>query len=57
LSRNSWARGTAHDRGSAVYGEALVGLGQNAKAIAVLAPAIDAALSDGDLRTLITALR
>jgi tetratricopeptide (TPR) repeat protein len=41
----------------AVYGEALVELGQNAKAIAVLAPAIDAALSDRDVRTLITALR
>ena len=40
-----------------VYGEALVELGQNAKAIVILAPAIDAALSDGDLRTLITALR
>jgi len=37
--RNSWAAALAHDRALAVYGEALVGLGQNAKAIAVLAPA------------------
>jgi len=41
----------------AVHGEALVELGQNAEAIAVLAPAIDTARRDGDLRTLAIALR
>ena len=41
----------------AVYGEALVELGRMAEAIAVLAPAVDTARRDGDLRTLIAALR